>query len=463
MKAGSDNEGGGDGPIHQLGERIDGLKRIPLKPSVIVAISLASFFTYYDVSNYAYISPVLKSTWGVTDTEIAAGASLTILGYVVGAFCITLLADSRGRRLAFMASIMLLGAGSILAALSQNMSQLMIFRLVTGVGIGSELAIASVYISEMSPRSKRGKYTSLLSVLGWLGLTASGPISLSLLQGHFVGGIDSWRLVLGLAGVVALVSLPFRLQMPESPRWLVSKGKLQQANAALQKIGVQPVSQPSAAVAPQPGQKATSPASALRGIDLLKSRTALRRIIFLSAIWFLVLIPIYSALLLVVAYVNQGYTISESITINLLSGIGFVAGGAAAIALADRMERKYQVAAAGLLLGAGFVLRGLLVNDFAGLVIAGFIAFFANAWIVTALLTYTAESFPTRVRSSAAGIVEGCSRGLAAVAPFVFITLQPAGFMTMMSGIAAFSFVASAIAVFGMRTRGQSLEKLNRE
>ncbi|MGI0020302.1 MAG: hypothetical protein ACREAY_07505, partial [Nitrososphaera sp.] len=121
------------------------------------------------------------------------------------------------------------------------------------------------------------------------------------------------------------------------------------------------------------------------------------------------------------------------------------------------------VAIAGFMLSVGFVLRGLLVGDYGGLVIAGFIAFFANAWIVTALLTYTAESFPTRVRSSAAGIVEGGSRGLAAVAPFVFITLQPAGFMTMMSGIAAFSFAAAAVAIFGMRTCGQSLEKLNRE
>ncbi|MGI0021185.1 MAG: MFS transporter, partial [Nitrososphaera sp.] len=374
MKAGSE-----EGPVHQLGERIDGLNRIPLKPSVIVAISLASFFTYYDVSNYAYISPVLKSTWGVTDAEIAGGASLTILGYVIGAFCITLLADSRGRRLAFAVSILLLGAGSIMAALSQNMSQLMFFRLITGAGIGAELAIASVYISEMSPRSKRGKYTSLLSVLGWLGLTASGPISLSLVQGQFAG-IEGWRLVLGLAGAVALVSLPFRMQMPESPRWLLSKDQLQEANLALQKIGLQPL------------QSAPSEQRAERGIRLLRSRTALRRIIFLSAIWFLLLIPIYSALLLVVAYVEQGYTISQSITINLLSGIGFVAGGAAAILLADRKERKYQVAIAGFMLGVGFVLRGLLVGDYGGLVIAGFIAFFANAWIVTALLTYTAES-----------------------------------------------------------------------
>lgn len=435
-------------PLRELGERIDGLSRIPLNLSVITAISLASFFTYYDVSNYAYISPVLRTTWGVTDTQIAVGASLTIVGYVIGAFLITLLADSRGRRMAFIISILLLGAGSILAAIAQNMTQLVLFRLITGAGIGSELAIASVYVGEMSPKSKRGRYTSLLSVLGWVGLTSSGPISLSLVQGQFAG-VDGWRVVLGIAGAVALASLPFRVRMPESPRWFLSRGQLDEANQTLRSIGVAPL------------QMSMPAEGKARSFHLLKSRPVVLRILLLVAVWFLVYIPIYSSLLLVIEYVNQGYTISQSISINLLSGIGFVTGGAVAILLADRLERKYQIAIASFALGLGYLLRGLLVGDFAGLVFAGFIAFFANAWVVTALLAYTAENFPTRIRSSAAGIVEGSSRGIAATSPFIFLLLDAYGFLTTMAGIAMFAFVAVGITIaFGRRTRGQSLEVL---
>jgi MFS family permease len=141
-----------------------------------------------------------------------------------------------------------------------------------------------------------------------------------------------------------------------------------------------------------------------------------------------------------------------------------VAGGIVAIVLADRVERKYQIVAASAILSVGFILLGLLVADFNGLVLAGFIAFFANAWVVTALLTYTAENFPTRIRSSATGIVEGSSRGLAAISPFIFVALQPQGFMTVMMGIAAFSFIgAGAMLAFGMKTKGQPLEKLTND
>lgn len=436
------------GPAHVLAEKIDRLGRIPLKISVMMAISLASFFTYYDVTNYAYISPVLKSTWHITDADVAAGASLTVIGYVAGAIGITLLADLKGRKKAFIVSVLVLGIGSILAASAQNMSQLVAFRFITGAGIGSEMAISSVYIGEISPKTKRGRYTSFLTVLGWAGLTASGPVSLFLLSGQSLG-VEGWRMVLGIAGIVALISLPFRARMPESPRWLLSRGRLEETNRTLMSIGASPL------------QAADIDRRKKQGLRFLRNRQVLLRIVFLSIVWFLILVPIYASLLLVVAYVNQGYTLTQSITINLLSGIGFVAGGVLAVFVGDKLERKYQIAMASVGMSIGFLLRGLLVNDFNGLVYAGFVAFFSNAWLVTSLLAYTAENFPTQIRSSAAGIVEGVSRGVGSVGPFVFIMLAPFGFFTAMAGISVFSLAgASLIAGLGIRTKSKSLETL---
>ena len=186
-----------DNLIDELGSRIDALQKIPLKTSIIIAISLASFFTYYDITNYSYISPILKTTWHIGDAEIAYGASMTILGYVIGAICITVFADTHGRKPAFILSILLLGLGSFLAASSQDMTQMALFRLLTGIGIGAEIAIVSSYIGEMSPKSKRGKYTSIIILIGLAGLTSSGPISFLLIQQAQVIGIDNWRIVLG--------------------------------------------------------------------------------------------------------------------------------------------------------------------------------------------------------------------------------------------------------------------------
>lgn len=441
--------------INELGSRIDALQKIPLKTSVIIAISLASFFTYYDITNYSYISPILKATWNIGDTEIAYGASMTILGYVIGAICITVFADTHGRKPAFILSILLLGLGSILAASSQDMTQMALFRLLTGVGIGAEIAIVSAYIGEMSPKSKRGKYTSIIILIGWAGLTSSGPISFLLIQQSQVIGIDSWRIVLAIAGTVALISLPFRIQMPESFRWLLAKGKTHQLDSVLMTLGIAPL---------EANNKTLHPSRKFFSLRTFKNKPVLLRVLFFVAIWFLVLIPVYASLLLVVEYVNQGYSLNESISINTLSSIGFVAGGLLSLPLADKMERKHQIAIASSIMSIAFILRGFLIDNYNGLVIAGFIAFASNAWLISSLLAYTSESFPTKVRSFSSGIVEGISRGLSALGPILFVLFQPSGFLNLMIVIASFSLIASIIiTIYGSKTRGKSLEEISSE
>jgi MFS transporter, putative metabolite:H+ symporter len=442
-----------DSPISELSAKIDSLKRFPIKTSIIFAIGLSSFFAYYDITNYSYISPVLKTQWNVTDSDIAGGATMTIFGYVIGAIVITAVSDSKGRKTAFILSVIVLGVGSFLTSTAQNMTEMQIFRLLTGIGIGSEIVMASVYMGEISPRLKRGKYTSLIIVIGWAGLTASGPVSLVLIQQNELLGVDGWRIVMGLSGLPALVSLLFRVRMPESPRWLVSKGKIKEVNSVLSSLGLSPLK-----------AREFHPSREGRGITkLFLDRKITLRIAFLTGVWFLTLVPIYASLLLVVEYVNQGFSLSESISINILSSVGFIAGGILSIQLAEKFERKYQIAVSGVIMGFGFILRGFLINDYIGLVIAGFITFAANAWLVSSLLTYTAENFPTKIRSSASGVTEGISRIIGAIGPFVFVFLQPFGFLNVMMGIALFSFVAAGIVLLGINTRGKPLEKLSNE
>jgi MFS family permease len=98
-----------------------------LGKGVILAISLASFFTYYDISNYAYISPSIKEAWNLEDSDIVLGASVTVLGYVIGSIGITAYADRYGRKPALIISILVLAIGSIFSSLSQNVTQMVLF------------------------------------------------------------------------------------------------------------------------------------------------------------------------------------------------------------------------------------------------------------------------------------------------------------------------------------------------
>ena len=475
--------------LFQLGTRIDSLEKIPMSVGVLLAISLASFFTYYDFSNYAYISPMLKESWNVQDSEIALGASLTVLGYVIGAVLITIYADLYGRKPALVISVLLLAGGSILTASAQDMTQMVIFRLITGIGIGSEIAIVTTYIGEISPKSKRGRYTSLIVFFGWTGIALSGPISFAIFQGEinsFVQ-IDGWRIILAIAVIPALFALILRMNMPESLRWLISKGKMEEANRLLIKLGLDPITRQGVVNHPEmenatnkvsdvtkefkqedkKGLKSSSQGANKDLSILFRNIVTNRRIVFsrisiLSAIWSLALIPIYASLLLVVEYTNQGYEIGESISVNMIATSGFVAGGICSLIIADRIERKYQIALSCALMGMAFILRGIFIQDYLGLIISSFMAFGANAWLISNLLTYTAENFPTEIRSTCSGIVEGAGRLIATVGPFVFIMLVTFGFFNLMVGLAAFSFVAAIVVLLlGRNTLNLSLEKLN--
>ena len=450
--------------LFQLGTRIDSLEKIPMSAGVLLAISLASFFTYYDFSNYAYISPMLKESWNVQDSEIALGASLTVLGYVIGAVLITIYADLYGRKPALVISVLLLAGGSILTASAQDMTQMVIFRLITGIGIGSEIAIVTTYIGEISPKSKRGRYTSLIVFFGWTGIALSGPISFAIFQGEinsFVQ-IDGWRIILAIAVIPALFALILRMNMPESLRWLISKGKMEEANRLLIKLGLDPITRQGVVNHPErenatnkvsdvtkefkqedkKGLKSSSHGANKNLSILFRNIVTNRRIVFsrisiLSAIWSLALIPIYASLLLVVEYTNQGYEIGESISVNMIATSGFVAGGICSLIIADRIERKYQIALSCAVMGMAFILRGIFIQDYLGLVISSFMAFGANAWLISNLLTYTTENFPTEIRSTCSGIVEGAGRLIATVGPFVFIMLVTFGFLNLMVGLAS--------------------------
>ena len=99
------------------------------------------------------------------------------------------------------------------------------------------MVLAAAYIGEISPRSKRGRYTSLIFLIGTIGLASSGPVSFGLLQHGKIMGIDSWRILMAIAATVALLLIRLRYGMPESLSWLVSKGRIKEANTLLVKLG----------------------------------------------------------------------------------------------------------------------------------------------------------------------------------------------------------------------------------
>jgi len=437
-----------------IGAQIDNLGRIPVSKSIIIAISIGSFFALYDITNFQYISPILISEWHLTDAQIAYAISMRVLGQVVGAFCIPIFADWKGRRPALMITLIILSVGSILVSVSSNIIQISVFRLLTGIGIGAEIVIATAYIGELSPRKMRGRYISIIFLIGTIGLASSGPVSLLLLQENKILGIESWRILMGIPGVVAILLLQLRFSIWESPRWLLSRGRISETNILLVKLGLRPVQD----------QEINSAATTQRNAwHIFNNREVFSRMSLFVCVWFLILVPSAASALLIVEYVNQGYTTPQSVAITTIGNIGYVLGACLSILIADRFERKYQFAIAGLVMAITFIVRGLLVHDYVALAAASFIGFAANSWLTACLFTYTAENFSTHIRSMASGGVEGLGSGFSTLGPIIFVLLQPFGFFNVMFSLSSFLFAAAiTIILFGRRSVGISLEQLNK-
>ena len=176
-----------------------------------------------------------------------------LIGYVIGALSLGPLADRFGRRDMLLVTLVVTGLGSLATAFVNDYNTFIIARTITGIGIGADLAIVNTYINEVAPRGGRAKYTSLIFIMSglgafvgiWLGLALSTPpeafpLGLPFAQvtvgegGVFLG--DGWRIMYVVGAVLALVGILMRVQLPESPRWLVSKGRLQDADAVVRRM-----------------------------------------------------------------------------------------------------------------------------------------------------------------------------------------------------------------------------------
>ena len=223
--------------------RLERLEVWSLSYRFIAIIGLGFLFTFYDIFdiNVSFIQTCVALKPGCTP-ETALGALktpvvLNLAGYVVGTLILSPIADRVGRRNMLMVTMAITGLGSLYNALAPDYTQFVIARIITGMGIGADLAIVNTFIGEVAPRRSRAKFTSLIfcmSALGallgiWLGLflttpAAPWPKGLSWAQAG-PGFEDGWRWMYAVGALLALVAIALRIQLPESPRWLIGRGR----------------------------------------------------------------------------------------------------------------------------------------------------------------------------------------------------------------------------------------------
>lgn len=427
-----------------------------------VIMGSATFFDAFDALSLAFVLPVLVRLWGISSIQIGWLIAIGYFGQFAGALLFGALAERYGRVRSAAGATALMSVMSLACALAGNFPALLALRLVQGIGVGGEMPVAAVYINELSKAHGRGRFFLLYEMIFPIGLMVTGQI------GALVVPTLGWQVMFLIGGIPGLVISGLLLRLRESPRWLIGRGRLSEAEAIIREIEASaPGHTPSTDEVPDgsgrgfandPAPQPASGNSRTRWTELL-SPFYRRRTTVVWALW-------ASAYFITNGLNNwmptlynrvYGLSLDQSLRAGTLTNVAQVAvllGCAFAI---DRIGRR-RWATAGFLVGA--VLLALLGSLASGSVTAVITLVTLSYGIVgsvnAVLYLYTPEIYPTRMRAIGTGAATCWLRLASAAGPLLV------GYFVAERGIGAVFLMFAAAGVIGALAAALMLETRNR-
>lgn len=442
------------------------LERLPVgrwHRKLTVIVGIGAFYEYFEVFLGGVLATVLTPLWGLSTLEKASLIGSVFAGMFVGAIVLGRVADRVGRKKMFLINLSIYLVFSIIAAFSPNIGLLIVCRFLAGIGAGAEAALIPTYLGEFIPRHLRGRYIGYAFTLAFAAYPVVALAGAPLAQAHFFFEGWRWLLLLGASGIVALLWM--RRNMPESPRWLVSVGRHEEAENELKRIETEvqsgsgrPLPKPDYSRIPALAAELQTPPKA-RVADLFRGQNA-RRMVAIGALWTIGVLGYYGfSSLAPMLLVDKGYTVTQSLFYTAVIAIGYPLGALTAAWVAERTERRTLVVVSALITGAagltfGFANAGWLIM-FAGFMIG----YFSNIHS-SGVNMYASEVFPTRLRTTAIGLCYGTGRLFAMALPFGALPLLTAlgGTAVLIGSAGLFTVTAVLVLIFGPRTTGRTLE-----
>lgn len=377
------------------------------------------------------------------------GAS-ALIGVFFGAIVLGPITDAVGRQKMLVADLVLFVVVSVLQLFVGGPVFLLILRLLLGFAIGADYAIAPALFSEFLPRRSRGRLLSSMNATFTVGFVASYGVGF-ILQAAL--GADSWRWMLAASAVPAFVTLLLRLGTPESPRWLVSKGRTDEARAVVTEyFGAH------YELDEEPDRDRQAK------YRELFSRKYLGRTAFAGMFWFCQVFP-YFGIGVFLPRLVEAFGISSGMLGEALYNLLLLAGAIVGLFLMDAIRRRSFVIWSFVIVGIALLILGLQPDAPLWILIP---VFLVMAFVLSAAAdlesVYPSEIFPTEVRASGVGVASAVSRVGAALSTFVMPTvLESMGVGPTMLMLAAVVGVGIAISVaLAPETRGMHLTEASR-
>lgn len=441
------------------------LERLPMtgyQRSLFGIIATAWFFDSMDLGLMTFVLGSIKAEFGLSAAQAGLLASSSFFGMFLGAAIAGLLADRFGRKPVFQVSMIFWGVGSLMCGLADNVTALMLYRVLLGFGMGMEFPIGLSMVSEIVPARSRGKYVAILEGFWPIGFIAAGAFTYLLLP------VVGWRGIFIALSIPAVFVFVVRRMVPESPRWLEDVGRRREADAVMAHIErrvERAWGRPLPAVST--GYAASASTSRKTRFMELWSGPYARRTIMLWSVWFFALLGYYGLTTWLGALLQQaGYAVTQSVLYTVYISIAGIPGFMFAAWLLEKWGRKPTCAL--MLLGsavAAYAYGQAAVHKVPAeqLIAAGLCMQFFLFGMWSVLYAYTPELYPTRSRATGSGFASSIGRIGSLIGPYLVGVLLPVtgqgGVFTL--GALSFAVAAAMVLMLGVETRGRALEEVS--
>ena len=438
--------------VVNAGPRLDRLSISAFHHRVMWLVGVGMFFDGFDIYLAGGVVSTLVRTKFAALDQAPFFFAVTFLGMMFGAFATGFLGDKYGRRFSYQMNLALFGVASIAAAFAPTWGILLLCRFFIGMGLGAETVVGYATLTEFVPPRVRGKWLGIMVVFVVMGLPIASLVGLYVIP-HF-----GWRPMFVIAGVGALVVWYLRKSLAESPRWLESVGRAQEAETIVSAIEAE--SAKNGALAPVP-VTASVPAASIGTAALFRGPLlprmivgAVTMIVANTLVGFMTWIPTF--------FTAEGLDVVKTFGFAFLMSIGAPIGAAIGGFTADSWGRKPTIIGASALT---IVLGSIypFVHDPVLLPIVGFLLTIPIYVLIAVLIgIYVSELFPTEVRMRGSGIANTFGRASAVVVPFLVIWLFKAQGVAGVIGFIVVLLIIQivVVATLGVEPNGRTLEEL---
>jgi MFS family permease len=389
--------------------RLDRLRWSGFHSRVVAALGITWILDGLEVTLAGAVAGAVKNSLHLDDSQIGLSASAYLAGAVLGALLFGWLADRYGRRPLFFVTLGIYLTATALTGLSQGFAGYALFRFLTGAGIGGEYSAINSAIQELTPARYRGRTDLIINGSFWIGAALGSAGVLLLLDPRLLPAQLGWRLAFGIGAALGGLILLLRRSIPESPRWLMVNGRLDEAEAIVRGIEH------------QAGQVSAQPARPVR----LRRRSEPRGMLELGQVLFR-LYPrraaVCTVLMAAQAFFYNAIFFTYALVLGRFFGVGgnriglyllpFAAGnflgplllGHWFDSLGRRVMLTLSYGLSGLLLLGSATLFSAGVLDAATQTLAWTVVFFFASAAASAAYLTVGESFPLEVRAMAISV-----------------------------------------------------------